>query len=135
MLLPIIGWSQTVDMIPPTFKSKVPVCDAYYIAPKVNNLIESEKALAERQEFHEKMWRFGKEIAVNLPFFENAQQFLQPNGDVIYQFGIKMKTAKSVNLILNDFHLANGATLFVTDAKRPNILEHTLHQTTMKHEF
>lgn len=100
---------------PPNSKSKIPSVEAVFIAPKVDNLVEHNLAKVAVEETEDKMLRFGKELDVNVDFFSMAEQFVQPNGRTIYQLGISAKTAKSINLILNDFQLAIDARLFLTD--------------------
>ncbi len=103
------------SLLPPSFKSKVPEVTAVFEAPKVSNALEQENARLANEESGDKMMRFGKELHVNLDFFNLAESFVQPNGRTIYQLGIHCNTAKSINLILNNFQLANDAHLFLTD--------------------
>lgn len=111
-----ISFGQTdPSFSPPNFKAKIPACTAVYVADKVNN--EQEKTLANTamEESGDKMMRFGKELETNLDYFAMAQTFVQPNGRTLYQLGIHCFSAKSINLILNEFELAEGAHLFLTD--------------------
>lgn len=100
---------------PPNFKSKIPAVSAVFNAPKVNNTIEQQNARLANEVEGDKMMRFGKELHVNLDFFNSSESFVQPNGRTIYQLGIHCETAKSINLILDNFQLADDARLFLTD--------------------
>jgi hypothetical protein len=111
-----INFGQTDNSIsPPNFKEKIPVGTMVYTAEKVNNETEKTKANLALLEAGDKMLRFGKELETNLDFFALAEHFVQPNGHTIYQLGINCFSAKSINLILNEFELADGAHLFLTD--------------------
>jgi lysyl endopeptidase len=101
--------------LPPNQKDKVSACTAEFVAPKVNNQLELTLAKSALLLEGDKMLRFGKELAVNLDFKSMAQRFVQPNGRTIYQLGISCPTAKSINLILDNFYLAEDARLFLTD--------------------
>lgn len=100
---------------PPNHKEKIPACTAEFVVPKVNNEIEKALAAENQLESGDKMMRFGKEMPVDLNFKEWAQVFTQPNGTKVYQLGISSPTAKSINLILEQFYLGEGARLFLTD--------------------
>ncbi len=108
--------------LPPNRKDKIPACTVFFNSPKVDNATEIENAEANRLEQGDKMMRFGKEMDVQLDFMKMAQVHVQPNGRKIYQLGINCQTAKSINLILSNFHLAQGANLFLTDPNSPDYI-------------
>jgi len=113
-----LGFAQTQSgMLPPNFKDKVPTVSSFYTTEKVNNVLERENSRATNEQTGDKIMRFGKEIVANIDFISVATQFTQPNGRVLYQYGIKSKGALSINLILEQFHLADDAYLFLTDLK------------------
>lgn len=99
---------------PPNFKSKIPQVQAKFVLPKIDN--ESEREVERKRQLAsgDKMYRFGTEVAVDLPFFNLADHFLTPSGNRISQYALESKGALSINLILEDFHLASGAKLFLT---------------------
>ncbi len=104
-------------ILPPNFKQKVPTVQSFYKTVKVDN--EQERLLAKsiNDESLDKMMRFGKEIPSSIDFISSADKFVQPNGRIIYQYRLISKDALSINLILEQFHLAEGAYLFLTDEK------------------
>ena len=108
--------------LPQNRKSKIPICNAIYTAEKVDNEVEIIASEENRALEGDKMMRFGKELDINLNFKEMAQVSVLPNGRKIYQLGIACQTAKSINLILSDFHLAEGANLFLTDRYSNNFI-------------
>ena len=120
-------WSSSLGQtdqtkLPPNRKSKIPTCDVIYTAEKVDNEAEIIASEENRALEGDKIMRFGKELDVALNFKELAQVSVLPNGRKIYQFGIDCQTAKSINLILIDFHLAEGANLFLTDRYSNNFI-------------
>ncbi len=100
---------------PPNFKAKVPEAEAVIKAQKVVNTLEQQQARLLNEESGDKMMRFGKELPVNLNYFSLAEKFVQPNGRSLYRLGINCESAKSINLILDNFILAEDARLFLTD--------------------
>lgn len=121
ILVCIAGFAsaQTVDKTPPNFKDKIPQAGAVFtISSNINNAQEREKAEQERLVNHDKMWRFGKEITTDIHFFEEADVFTLPNGDVLRQLNLVSKNALSINLILESFELVGGTELYLTDIDR-----------------
>jgi lysyl endopeptidase len=113
-----VGFGQTKSgIIPPNFKDKVPAVKSFFTMDKINN--EQEKAAARliNSSTMDKMMRFGKEVATDIDFIAVSDKFVQPNGRVLHQYGIRSKGALSINLILENFYLADGANLFLTDPK------------------
>ncbi|MGJ8660759.1 MAG: T9SS type A sorting domain-containing protein, partial [Bacteroidota bacterium] len=106
-----------LGIIPPNFKEKVPKTTTFYRTETVNNELERQNAQTIRTESLDKMMRFGKELSSNIDFISAADKFVQPHGRTLYQYGIISKNALSINLILEQFHLAEGAHLFMTDEK------------------
>lgn len=102
------------ELRPPNFKQKIPAVQAHYLLPKIDNEQEREAEQKRQESAGDKMYRFGKEVEVDLPFFSLADHYITPNGNRISQFQIESKGAISINLILEDFHLASGATMFLT---------------------
>jgi lysyl endopeptidase len=114
--------AQTIDGQPGNFNDKVPVCEAYYIAQKINNEQEANNELIRQANSIDKMKFFGKELAINLDFFHNAELFVKPNGDKLYQFGLKSAKAYSINLIFDDFYLEEGTKLYLTNKNRTEFI-------------
>ena len=84
--------------------NKVEKLNQYYITPKVNNQLEIEKTIKEKNgDAIEKDFRFGKEHLVSIDVFSSSFKTILPSGDLIYQFGIKAKNAISLNLIFDEF--------------------------------
>jgi lysyl endopeptidase len=112
------GFGQTMPGIfPPNFKEKIPTVKSRYILDKIDNEVEKAKAHAINEATLDKIMRFGKEISSDIDFIAVSDKHIQPNGRILHQYGIKSKDALSVNLILEQFYLADGAHLFLTDPK------------------
>jgi lysyl endopeptidase len=117
------SFAQVKDgLTPPNFKDKVAFPTVQYIAPKVDNILEENLAIKAREENQDKVFRFGKELATNISFFDLAEKSVLPNGNRLSQYRITSKGAHSINLILTNFVLAPGATLFLTDTKKQEFI-------------
>lgn len=107
------SFSQTMNVGRPlTVSGKVERTKTFYETPAVDAAVE----LANYEASGEKMLRFGKEFQVSLNLLDVASKMTLPSGDVLYQFGISCPEAISVNLIFDNFQLAAGTKLFITDA-------------------
>ncbi len=108
--------SQTVNLGEPLiFKDKVEKTKSFYQTPSVNNSQEIELEDSRINLSQDKMFRFGKEHSVLINIFQEAEKTILPNGDILYQFGIECKNAISINLMFDQFELAQGVRLFFTD--------------------
>src|SRR6218665_4951 len=58
-------------------------------------------------------FRFGFNHMVNLGLNNSGTWTALPNGDRLWQLGIKSKGAKSINLAMDDFFMPEGAKLFI----------------------
>lgn len=107
------SFSQTKNLGKPyTVSGKIERTKSFYETPPVN--VEDE--LANYAASGEKMMRFGKEFQVDFNVLNEATQTVLPSGDILYQFGISCQDALSINVIFDQFHLATGTRLFITDA-------------------
>jgi lysyl endopeptidase len=114
----LVGFGQTKSgIIPPNFKEKVPAGESYFTVEKINNEQEKTSARLTNEATMDKIMRFGKEVSTDIDFIAVSDKFVQPNGRVLHQYGIKSTGALSINLILDQFYLADGAHLFLTDPK------------------
>ncbi|MBU2018335.1 MAG: T9SS type A sorting domain-containing protein [Bacteroidetes bacterium] len=118
--------SQTVNgIVPSNFKAKIPACRTLVNMPKVDNVIEANKADRLNTELQDKVYRFGKEIEVAIDFIESSEIFVLPNGNIIRQLSISSKGAVSLNFIFDQFYLAEGALLFITNESKDFIGAYT----------
>ncbi|MFL2570290.1 MAG: T9SS type A sorting domain-containing protein [Parvicellaceae bacterium] len=67
-----------------------------------------------------KPWRFGYKYAVNFNFNNSGVWSTLPNGDKIWQLAIECKNALTVNLLFKNYHLPQGASLYLYDVKQTN---------------
>ena len=64
-------------------------------------------------------WRFGYKYSTNINF-ENSGQWLMVEGGRLWRIKIECPGAMTVNLLLDNFYLPEGATLFLYDVNRTN---------------
>jgi lysyl endopeptidase len=105
--------SQTTPAKPKTFELKIPLTKSNFQTPAVNVKAELKKDALERGDGFLKAFKFGKEFTVQIDVFDQGEKTLLANGDIVYQFGIRCNTARSINLIFDQFHLAPGVNLFI----------------------
>jgi lysyl endopeptidase len=67
-------------------------------------------------------WRFGENIPVNLNPANSGTWELFPKGDKIWRLGIKCPGAYSINLTFDKYHLPPGATLFVYNEDKSQVV-------------
>ena len=84
--------------------------------------IEALKAEDVLTEDNKQTYRFGASIAVDLNLQNTGKWETLENGDRIWRLQIYSNGAKTINLIYNDFYLPKGATLFLYNADKSQIL-------------
>jgi hypothetical protein len=67
-------------------------------------------------------WRFGENIAVNLDLNNSGTWEILQNGDRIWRLGIKCPGAYTINLAFDNYHLPPGATLFVYNIDKTQVI-------------
>lgn len=67
-------------------------------------------------------WRFGTEIAVNLDLSSTGVWDELDNGDRILRVNIKSEGAKTLNFVFDDFYLPPGASLYLYNNERTDLL-------------
>ena len=67
-------------------------------------------------------FRFGFNHMVNLSLNNSGTWTALPNGDKMWQLGIKSKGAKSINLAMDDFFLPEGAKLFIYNTSKTMVI-------------
>ncbi|MCW3083837.1 MAG: Lysyl endopeptidase [Bacteroidetes bacterium] len=67
-------------------------------------------------------YRFGYNHMVNLSMTNSGAWTTLPNGDRLWQLGIKSKGAKSINLAMDDFFMPEGAKLFIYNEDRSMVI-------------
>lgn len=103
--------------IPYIVSGKIQSTSKYISLPTTNNQYEIEELTKLDASSSEKIYRFGLEKIVSIDFFNEAEATYLPSGNIIYQLGIESKKAISLNLIFDDFFLANGTYLYLVDPK------------------
>jgi lysyl endopeptidase len=103
------------DSQPTIFKEKIEKTAVYFTPPPVNNSEEIEKETQRQSTAKDKMFRFGKDHHVSIDIFTASEKTILQNGDILYQFGIECKNAVSINLVFDQFKLANGVKLYFVD--------------------
>jgi lysyl endopeptidase len=67
-------------------------------------------------------WRFGENIMVNLNPKNSGIRDILSDGSKLWRLGITSKGALSINLTFNNYHLPKGATLFIYNADKSDII-------------
>jgi lysyl endopeptidase len=67
-------------------------------------------------------FRFGFNHMVNLSLNNSGNWTTLPNGDRLWQLGIKSKGAKSINLAMDDFFMPEGAKLFIYNSNKSVVI-------------
>lgn len=111
-----IGFGQTTKISNPVFTDlnfhrTQQFYETGFIDNKEQLLIDQRKQEIELEKVH----RFGKEFSVNIDFMSQAEQSLSAKGTALFQFGIRCKSATSINLVFSQFQLSPNAFLYVLD--------------------
>lgn len=110
-------FGQTINLgTPLCFKDKIHKIKDFYTTSTVDAFKQIETDKINQQISGDKIYRFGKEFSVDINIFEKANQTILPNGDILYQYGIYCPDAVSINVIFDQFELAQGVKLYLADA-------------------
>lgn len=82
------------------------------------SIIDEEDAINDLRK--DQPWRFGYKYDTNLSLENSGEWIKLANGDRIWRVGIECPGAMTVNLLLDDLFLPEGATLFLYDKQRTN---------------
>ena len=91
------------------------------IMPKV----DVKKLLAEdslNEIYKDVPWRFGENIPVSFDLNNSGIWDVLPRGDRIWRLGIKCPGAYTINLTFDNYHLPHGATLFVYNIDKTQVI-------------
>ncbi|MDR6966448.1 hypothetical protein J2X31_000441 [Flavobacterium arsenatis] len=95
------------------------------LAPIVLPEIDLEKLKAEdlvNDQQKDIPWRFGQEIIVDYNLGNSGQWTTLENGDRIWRIRFKSNGAKTMNFIFSDFYMPEGATLYLYNNTRTDLL-------------
>ena len=67
-------------------------------------------------------WRFGENLYVNFNLHNSGTWDIFPNGEKLWRLGIRCKTAYTINLTFDNYHLPPGAKLFVYNKDKSQII-------------
>ena len=102
---------------PQHITGKVP----FEIMPKVDvKQLLAEDSLNEI--YKDVPWRFGENIPVSYDLNNSGIWDVSPKGDRIWRLGIKCPGAYTINLTFDNYHLPPGATLFVYNIDKTNVI-------------
>ena len=105
--------AQTLDLgAPNSWKNQI-VEPSYIAMPAVD--VDEQLAIdsTNKANGYDKVYRFGYEHHVSIDVFENGQSYLNANNEKVTLLGVECPEAISVNLIFDEFELAEGALLYV----------------------
>lgn len=118
-----LGNAQVQELgTPLSWKSKIAVPKEAIEMVAVDNAVEAANESARRASTLQKDFRFGKELAVNINFMNEAEVTQLPNGNVLRLLKIKSEGALSVNLIFDQFKLSKNAVLYLSDADKTEFI-------------
>jgi lysyl endopeptidase len=104
-----------LQYVPSLLHAAVPQTDLSYTTDEVDIAAQLAEDEYKRTVLLDKMLYFGKEFQVQIDFFQVAEKTELPQGDYLYQYKIICPNAISVNLIFDQFKLAEGTRLYVVD--------------------
>ncbi len=67
-------------------------------------------------------WRFGFDFVVDYNLFNSGKWTTLPNGDRIWQIRFYSEGAKTMNFVLNEFYMPNGANLYIYNVSKTDLL-------------
>ncbi|WGK65440.1 T9SS type A sorting domain-containing protein [Croceiramulus getboli] len=92
-----------------------------YILPTIDMAtIRSEDAVNDLK--RDTPWRFGKELQVDLDMKNSGVWDVLPNGDRIWRLNVKSSGAKTMNFVFRTYQLPPGATLYIYNDQRSDLL-------------
>lgn len=80
--------------------------------------IDAEDAINDQNK--DQVWRFGYKYPTNFSLQNSGQWTTLPNGDRLWQLGISCPGALTVNLLIENFDLPDGAYLYLYDVDQTN---------------
>jgi len=95
------------------------------LAPIVLPEIDLEKLKSEdmvNDQRKDLPWRFGQEIIVDYNLGNSGQWTTLENGDRIWRIRFQSNGAKTMNFIFSDFYMPEGATLYLYNSTRTDLL-------------
>ena len=102
---------------PQLVKSAVPVNQMQKI--ELNRLMAEDSI---NDSFKDIPWRFGENIYVNFNLQNSGTWDILPKGDKLWRLGIRCRGAYTINLTFDNYHLPPGATLFVYNADKSQVI-------------
>jgi lysyl endopeptidase len=85
----------------------------------LNRLIAEDSV---NDHFKDIPWRFGENIYVNYNLDNSGNWDILPGGDKLWRLGIHCQGAYSINLTFDNYHLPPGATLYVYNADKSQVI-------------
>ena len=87
--------------------------------------IDLQRLMAEdslNDKYKDVPWRFGENLFVNFNLNNSGTWDVLPKGDKLWRLGIRCAGAYSINLTFDDYRLPPGATLFVYNADKSQVI-------------
>lgn len=111
--------------------------NAFKVSTFVDMPFVNNKQMLERDEqvqfTKHKPWRFGEKTDVNLGLNNAGKWQTLPNGDRIWNLGIRSKGAHSINLIFSQYELPEGANVFIYNADKTHFIGSFDHTNNKPH--
>jgi len=104
-----IGWNGKFDV------KNIPVKT---MSPYDQSVVDAEDAVNDIRK--DSPWRFGYKYNVNYTPQNSGNWTTLPNGDKVWQLAIECKDAITINLLLGNYNLPTGASLYLYDTKQTN---------------
>ena len=89
--------------------------------PKIDlKRLMSEDSL--NNQYKDVPWRLGENLYVNFNLNNSGTWDVLPKGDKLWRLGIRCKGAYTINLTFDTYHLPPGATLFVYNTDKSQVI-------------
>ncbi|MGB0933234.1 MAG: T9SS type A sorting domain-containing protein [Lishizhenia sp.] len=107
---------------PPSWSISANALPSFDLMPAVNVQEQLDIDAQNKANGYDKILRFGYEHHVQIDVLENGNTINDGLGGIITQYGVECPEALSVNLIFDEFELADGAELFIYNSDKSQFI-------------
>ncbi|WP_299364902.1 T9SS type A sorting domain-containing protein [Winogradskyella sp.] len=119
-LISFSGYSQVTDLVEPkSWSNNFSDDEIELVSMPFEDLAKfMEEDLRKTQESMAKPYRFGAKLQTNVTRQSHGESIILENDDVIWRVGFESVGAKTLNFIIRDYNLVEGAELYIYNADR-----------------
>ena len=120
LLITGLGYSQVTDLIEPKSWSEISSLDNIDVIsiPFLELAKFMEEDINASSNMIAKPYRFGAKLQANVTPQTHGNTTTLDNGDQIWRVGFHSSGAKTINFIIEDYHLVDGAELYIYNADK-----------------